>query len=147
MKFFDSEVPDRPQPQEITAKLKKISPFEWANSIYLNDYFMTEDTEKNYEPFMVNKILGMGSDTVLQANEMNQRFGLDKRLQYDYLINKVRAKKRYNAWIKPEAVDAVEDVQTYYGYSKHKALQVMPLLSDADIDNIRKRIRKGGING
>ena len=147
MKFFDDEVPDRSILDETKYKIKKLSPFEWVDSIYTNKYIMEDLNENQYEPYMVNKALSMGADTTLPANEMNRRYHADKRLQYDYLINKVTAKKRYNKWIKAETVEAVESVQEYYGYSKHKALQVLPLLSESDLEKIKKRLRKGGLNG
>jgi uncharacterized protein YifN (PemK superfamily) len=109
---------------------------------------MVDDTaERQYNAFMVNRALSMGADTIIYANEMNSRPHLDNRLQYDFLINTVRARKRFNKWIKAETVEAVEVVQAYYGYSTEKAVQVLPLLSEADIETLIKRTRKGGLNG
>lgn len=149
MKFFDTEVPDRPQPDLAEYKIKKINPFEWANSISeTKEDLMVDDTaERQYGAYMVNRALSMGADTIIYANEMNSRPHLDNRLQYDFLINTVRARKRFNKWIKAETVEAVEVVQAYYGYSTEKAVQVLPLLSEADIETLIKRTRKGGLNG
>lgn len=149
MKFFDAEVPDKPDYTEVEIKPTKLSPFDWAKSITESKQdLMTDDTaEKQYNAFMVNRALSMGADTVIYANEMNSRPHLDRRLQYDFLINIIRARKRFNKWIKAETVDAVEVVQEYYGYSTEKAIQVLPLLSEADIETMKKRIRKGGLNG
>ena len=75
---------------------------------------------------------------------MNSRPHLDKLLQFDFLINIVRPKKRFNKWIKAEKIDDLEIVKEYYGYSTEKAKQVLPLLSDSIIENLKTRITKGG---
>jgi hypothetical protein len=40
----------------------------------------------------------------------------------------------------------LEVVKEYYGYSTEKAKQVLPLLNDSIIIELRKRITKGGKN-
>ena len=54
--------------------------------------------EKKYSPFIVNKCLAPHNDCVLLVNEMN-RYGSvldkDKKLQYDFLLNTIRTRKRY----------------------------------------------------
>jgi len=149
MKFFDDEIPDKPVFDTAEYKIQKISPFDWANSISetKKDLMVDDTAERQYNAFMVNRALSMGADTIIYANEMNSRPHLDNRLQYDFLINTVRARKRFNKWIKAETVEAVEVVQAYYGYSTEKAVQVLPLLSEADIETLIKRTRKGGLNG
>jgi hypothetical protein len=59
-------------------------------------------------------------------------------------INIIRPKKRFNKWIKAEKVDDLETVKEYYGYSTEKAKQILPLLNDSIIDEMRTRITKGG---
>jgi hypothetical protein len=95
---------------------------------------------------MVNRSLSYHYDTVLLANEMNQRSFLDKKLQFDFLINIIRPKKRFNKWIKAEKIDDLEIVKEYYGYSTEKAKQVLPLLNDSILIEMKKRITKGGKN-
>lgn len=149
MKFFDAEVADKPAQDLTEYKIARLSPFDYARSIQetKENLMLDENNEKDYNAYMVNRALSMGRDTVIFANEMNSRPHLDKKLQYDFLINIIRAKKRFNKWIKPEAVDAVEIIQAYYGYSNVKAIQVLPLLSEADIETMRRKTRKGGLNG
>ena len=127
-------------------KLPKISPFDFLNSInYSKEKLIVDEwSEKQYEPFIVNKGLSYGHDTIIPANEMNSRPHLDKLLQFDFLINIVRPKKRFNKWIKAEKIDDLEIVKEYYGYSTEKAKQVLPLLSDSIIENLKTRITKGG---
>lgn len=135
--------------EEIPYKPTAITPFDFINSIhYTKENLIVDDySEKQYNPFIVNKGLSYGNDTVIPANEMNSRPHLDKKVQYSFLINIVRAKKRFNKWIKAETVDAIEVIKDYYGYSTEKAKQVLPLLSDQQIGILKTRLIKGGRNG
>ena len=89
-------------------------------------------------------MLFRSADTVICANEMNSRYHLDFRLQFDFLINTIRPRKRYNKWLKPETIDVLEDICKYYGYSMAKARQVLPLLTLDQLLTIKKRLNKGG---
>lgn len=122
------------------------SPFDYANSINLTkqDLMVDDVTEKAYNGYMVNRSLSYFNDTVLAANEMNRYHHLDKKLQYHFLINIIRKRKRFSKWDKPELVSDVEVVKEYYGYSNEKAKQVLPLLSSNQIMNLREKVQKGG---
>ena len=123
-----------------------MNPFEYLNAInHTKQNIMVDDiTEKEYNPFMVNRGLSYFHDTVLMANEMNQNAHLDNRLQFDFFINIVRKKKRFSKWFKPEIVSDVEVVKEYYGYSNQKARQVLTLLTIEQLDLLRKKVYKGG---
>ena len=123
-----------------------MNPFDFITAICdSKKELITDDiTEKAYNPFMVNRSLSYHYDTVLLANEMNQRAFLDKKLQFDFLINTVRKKKRFAKWVKPISSDDLEVVKSYYGYSNEKARMVLPLLSDDQMGQLKQRIFKGG---
>ncbi len=131
---------------EETYKSPAITPFEFINAIHHSkeNLIVDEWSEKQYNPSIINKGLSYGHDTVIPANEMNSRPHLDKTLQFHFLINIIRPKKRFNKWIKAEKVDDLETVKEYYGYSTEKAKQILPLLNESIIDEMRKRITKGG---
>jgi hypothetical protein len=123
-----------------------MNPFEYVNAINdtKKDLMVDEITEKAYIPFTINRSLSYFSDTVLAANEMNRNHHLDKKLQFSFLINIVRKRKRFSKWDKPELVNDVEVVKEYYGYSNEKARQVLPLLTSDQILNLREKVTKGG---
>lgn len=127
-------------------KLPKISPFDYVNAIHYTKENLCEDEwyEKQYNPFIVNKALSFGADTVIIANEMNSRSHLQKRLQFDFLINTIRRRKRFNKWIKAEKISDLELVREYYNYSTEKALEALKILTPENIEYIRKRMNKGG---
>ena len=130
-------------------KAPAISPFDFINAIhYSKDNLIVDDwSEKQYNPFIINKGLSYGHDTVIPANEMNSRPHLDKKLQNSFLINIIRPKKRFNKWIKAEKIEAIEVIKEYYGYSTEKARQVLPLFDKNKLDYLRIKLIKGGRNG
>jgi len=123
-----------------------MNPFEYVNAINdtKKDLMVDEVTEKAYISFTINRSLSYFSDTVLAANEMNRNHHLDKKLQFHFLINIIRKRKRFSKWDKPELVNDVEVVKEYYGYSNEKARQVLPLLTSDQILNLREKVTKGG---
>ena len=105
------------------------------------------DNEKDYVPFVVNKALSFHYDCILHANEMNKLPNLDRVMQYQYLLNTVRGYKRpFQKWQKKDEIESLDAVKEYYNYSDNKAREVLEILSDADIDEIKRRTRKGGLN-
>lgn len=123
-----------------------MNPFNYVQSInYTKEDLMVDDiTEKAYTAFVVNRSLSYFSDTVGFANVMNQYHHLDNKLQYFFLINIVRKRKRFSKWIKPDLDSDIEVVKEYYGYSNEKARQVHSLLTSEQIKELRKKVNKGG---
>ena len=123
-----------------------MNPFDYLKSINTSKKnIMVDDiTEKEYNAFIINKGLSFLPDTVLMANEMNINHHLDNRLQYDFLINIIKKKKRFTKWVKPQEVANLEIVKEYYGYSDEKAKSVLSLLNNGQIEELKQRIYKGG---
>ena len=123
-----------------------MNPFEFVNAInYSKNNIMVDDiVEKQYNAFMVNRSLSYFQDTALIANEMNINHHLDNRLQFDFLINIVRKRKRFSKWFKPESNSDVEVVKDYYGYSNEKARQALSLLTKEQLEELKKKVNKGG---
>jgi len=53
-------------------------------------------------------------------------------------------KKRFSKWVKPGELENLELIKEYYGYSNEKAKSVLSLFDDEQIDELKKRIYKGG---
>lgn len=123
-----------------------MNPFDYVNAINFKkqDIMVDDVAEKGYAPYMINRSLSYFNDTVLMANEMNVNHHLDNRLQFDFLLNIVRKKKRFSKWAKPETVSDVEVVKEYYGYSNEKAKSALSLLTTEQIDELKKKVFKGG---
>ena len=123
-----------------------MNPFEFVSSINFTkkDIMIDDVAEHSYNRFMVNRSLSYFNDTVCLANVMNQYHHIDNKLQYHFLINIIRKRKRFSKWIKPDLDSDTEVVKQYYGYSNEKAKQVLALLSPEQITIIRKKVSKGG---
>ena len=84
-------------------------------------------------------------DTIMHSNEMNGLHFLPKRMQFHYLINSIRKKKRFGGkWLSQKKVKDLEVIKEYYGYSNSKAKEALNLLSDDQIENIKLGLKKGG---
>ena len=100
--------------------------------------------EKKFAPFIVNKCLAPFEDTVMLVNEINQLHHLDKKLQFDFLINSLRPRKRYTPWMKAKKLKNLEYVKEYYGYNNEKARAALDVLDDDQISAIKQKLNKGG---
>ena len=123
-----------------------MNPFVFLNSInHTKEDVMVDDMmEKSYNSFMINRSLSYFPDTVGLANVMNRYHHIDSKLQYHFLINIIRKRKRFSKWMKPEQVSDIEAIKQYYGYSNEKAKQVFSLLSPEQITIIIQKVSKGG---
>ena len=109
---------------------------------------INDEIDRNdYVPFVVNRALSYHMDCILYANEMNLNSGLDKDMQYQYLLNSVRPMKRkFQPWQKSNVVNDLDCVKEYFGYSNVKAKEALRILSDEQLRQIREKTHKGGVN-
>jgi hypothetical protein len=124
------------------------SPFDYVAQILQGkqNLIVDEATEKGYNPFLTNRALSYHYDCVLFANEMNMRPFLDNKLQNSFLINTVRSKKRpFTKWVKSEQSDDIACIKAYFNYSDTKAKEVLRLLSDEQIQQIKEKTEIGGL--
>ena len=125
-----------------------MNPFDFVNDILKDkkNLIVDEQTEKEYQPFLINRSLSYHMDCIAYANEMNRRHHLDKKMQGDFLINTIRSRKRpFAKWIKPVKNDDLECIKTYYGFSEARAREVLNLLSDEQIKLIKQKTDIGGL--
>ena len=124
------------------------NPFDYVNSILQNkkNLIIDELTEKEYQPFLVNRTLSYHKDCILYANEMNRRHLTDKKLQYDFLLNTIRSQKRpFAKWIKTEKSEDLECIKQVFGLSNEKAREAMRLLSNEQIQQLKEQTDTGGL--
>ena len=105
------------------------------------------DAARKYPAYVVNRCLSSFTDTVLYSNEMNKNSHLPPKMQYDFLINSVKPRKRFSPWARKDSIDYLDVVKEYYGYNDDKALQALRILTKDQLDKITYLLRKGGNNG
>ena len=121
---------------------------DWLNSVNFTKEDLTvddPDTIKDYTPYIDNRCLSGHFDTVLYANEMNLHNHLDKDMQYQFFLNSLRKRKRFSPWLRKDKVENLNIIKRYYGYSNEKALQALRLLTNEQLDYIKKRLETGGM--
>ena len=119
----------------------------WLNSInQTKKNLIDEDPsmEKDYSPYVINRIYSGHLDSVMFANEMNKYHFLPKKIQYDFLLNSLRVKKRYAPWLRKDEIKDLDLVKRYYGYSNEKAKQALRILTKDQINFIRSKFETGG---
>ena len=124
-----------------------MSPFDYLKAINetKEDVMLTPEDERKYSPFIVNRGLSFFMDTIFQVNELNRNYHLEVRLQFDYLLNSVRKKKRYSKWLKPEKLQDLDVVKEYYGFSNEKAKDALSTLSEDQLAFIKDKLNQGGV--
>lgn len=125
------------------------NPFDYLNAINANKDIIRESDdqqqmEKSYPAFMVNRGLSYYMDTVLYANEMNMLAHIDSLLQFDYLLNSIRPRKRFSKWAKRREDSDLEAVREYFSYGYKKAQQALTVLSTQQLEEIKQKLEKGG---
>ena len=121
---------------------------EYLNSINFTkkDLMKSEDDlwKKKYPAFIVNKMLSAFSDTIMLVNEMNRNHFIDKDMQFQFLLNSIRPKKRFSPFLRASKLKEIECVKEYYGYSNDKAKSALDILSKDEINLIKEKLYKGG---
>ena len=127
-------------------KEKSLQLFDFVAAVsYTKEQLIVdEESEKKYNPFMVNKALSFGQDTIFFANAMNEQSHLPKKLQFDFFINSLRPMKRYNAWVKGEKDEVIELIQQYFGYNVNKAREALRILTPDQLNDIKMKMSTGG---
>lgn len=125
-----------------------MNPFDYVNDILLKKENLITDemSEKEYLPYIVNRALSFHKDCIFQANEMNCKPHLDKKMQYDFLLNTVRGYKRpFAKWIKNERDENLDCIKAYYKVSDKKAREILLLLSKEQIQELKEKTDSGGL--
>ena len=121
---------------------------EYLNAInFTKKDVMDSDDElwkKKYPAFIVNKLLSAFSDTIMLVNEMNRNHFIDKDMQFQFLLNSIRTKKRYSPFLRASKLKEIECVKEYYGYSNDKAKSALDILTKDEIKLIKEKLYKGG---
>ena len=152
MKLFE-ELPDEVKFDDEDCSKESYCPFKFflrsinttKENVLLDD--SNGKIEEAYNPFIINKTLSYFPDTIMQSNTMNQFFDIDKKLQYEFLLNSIRKKKRFSRWIKSNIEENVDTVKQYYKVGNEKAVEILSLLNDEQISIIKSELSEGGVSG
>lgn len=126
----------------------KMSPFDVVNILYEKSPVDRETLIKQYNPFMVNRILGLNSETLFYANEMNQSYGLSAEMQFDFYDYIIPKKKRWVKWPKRNSArdHQIALIKERFNYNTLRAEEVLRMVDDVDdfIAELEIELNKGG---
>ena len=131
--------------------------YDWRYENSINsgkEQLKLNEQEFKYNQWRTNSSLSNYVDTLLYVNEMNMYHFITNQMHYDYLFNSVRKTKRYGKKktkedkrleqeIKKEN-EKISLIQEYYKYNRTKSKELLNVLSDEQLNYIRKRLEKGG---
>ncbi len=120
------------------------TPFEIVSIICEKKEHEKQEIVEDYNPFIINRALSNVMDTCFFSNEMNKYSSLSKDQQFDFYINIISRGKRYGQWHKLAINKNVEIISGFYQVSKKVAEQYAKILSDEQINSIKKLMMKGG---
>jgi len=103
-----------------------------------------ELTEKQYNAYIINRGFANFQDTILHANEMNQRANLFDRAQFDYYRGALRKRKRFSKWPKADKSKDLDAIQEVYKCNRTVAKLYLKALSSDDIKAVHARLYTGG---
>lgn len=124
-----------------------MNPFDFVKQIQSGkqDLMTDSQSEKEYVPFIVNKTLSYELDCIMQANEMNQRHHLSKRIQFHYLLHSIRSRKRpFHKWFKAEKNSDLDSIKTLFECSDRKAQEILAVLTPEQLEHVKFVTDPGG---
>lgn len=154
--FLDVTLQKR-KPEVVEEKFKKpVYDWRFENSINLGKQQLEIDKEPfKYEKWRTNSSLSNFADTIMHANEMNLNMHVSDKMHYDYLFHSVRKSKRFGKKkteqdkllekLQKEEADKLSLIQEYYKYNTANAKAALRVLTESQLEIIKRRLEKGGV--
>jgi len=130
--------------------MKDISPFDFMNAASFSKEDLIHDSdnpelaEKQYNAYIVNRGFANFEDTILHANEMNQRHGLFAAAQFQYYRSVLRKRKRFSKWPKADKSADLDAIQQVYQCNRTVAKMYLKALSKDQLKVVHDKLVTGG---
>lgn len=130
--------------------MKDLNPFDFINaaSFSKEDIIGNSDnpelTEKQYAAYIVNRGFANFEDTILHANEMNQRHGLFAAAQFQYYRGVLRKRKRFSKWHKADKSADLDAIQQVYQCNRTVAKMYLNVLNEEQLKTVHEKMVTGG---
>ncbi len=108
------------------------------------DQFTQGEIDKDYTPFVVNKMVSQYRELVLLADEMNIRRNISKEDQLHFYMVTIPKNKRRALWSTKAKNEDLDVVMEYYNITHEKADPYMKILTGDQIQELKERLNKGG---
>ena len=126
------------------------NPFDFMNAVSFTKADIIKDNdnpeliEKQYNAYIVNRGFTNLEDTILHANEMNQRHELFPAAQFDYYRAVLRKRKRFSKWPKADKDINLDAIQEVYQCNRTVAKQYLKVLNEEQLKDVHARLVTGG---
>ena len=127
-----------------------LSPFDFMNAASFTKADLIKDSEnpdiieKQYNAYIVNRGFTNFEDTILHANEMNQRHELFPAAQFDYYRAVLRKRKRFSKWPKADKDVNLDAIQEVYQCNRTVAKQYLKVLNEEQLQSVHDKLVTGG---
>jgi hypothetical protein len=108
------------------------------------DQFTDGEIDKDYIPYIMNRMVAQYKDLVFFADDMNVSMNISKTHQIDFYMSVIPKKKRRALWNQKENNDAIEIIMNYYNISYDKAEPYLRILSEEQVGQLETRLNIGG---
>lgn len=99
----------------------------------------------DYKPFIITKCVSMHPDTIAEAYEMTKRPSMPDDMHYAYLLGKVQRKRRFAKFPKALVPENCDLIMEHYQCNLDRAIEILSLITDDDIEKIKKSRFMGGV--
>ena len=131
---------------------KEFSPFDFMKAVsetkkdIIRDSDNPEMVEKEYDSYayVINRGFSYFEDTILHANEMNQRSNMFGIGQFDYYKGMLRKRARFSKWHKAEPNKDLDVIQEVYQCNRTVAKQYLKVLSKDQLEEVHSKLFVGG---
>jgi hypothetical protein len=129
---------------------KEFTPFDFMNAVSFDKRDLIRDNEnpelaeKQYNAYIINRGFSYFEDTILHANEMNQRTEMFLDGQFRYYLNALRKRKRFSKWHKSEPSEDLDAIQEVYQCNRTVAKQYYKVLSKDQMEHVHSKLFQGG---
>lgn len=126
------------------------NPFDFMNAASFTKADLIKDNdnpdiiEKQYNAYIVNRGFTNFEDTILHANEMNQRHELFPAAQFDYYRAVLRKRKRFSKWPKADKDVNLDAIQEVYQCNRTVAKQYLKVLNEEQLQSVHEKLVTGG---
>lgn len=121
--------------------------FDYVNSVNNSNKDIWEPgvSDSEYKPFLVNKAISLCRETVMHAQEMNQRFHISNRMQYDFYRMAIQPKMRRKVDWNKKKDENILFLKQLYNVSYKTAIAYSNLLNNDDLEELKSLSCKGGL--
>lgn len=140
---------------EMKASNKKVTPFEFIESIQVKKYLIDDKNASHYNPHIVTMGISQFVQNIGYAYEASKlqslvsglHTELANKLHYDYLFHTIREGKQYGKWAKVEKYEHLDLIMKTYSVNRDEGINILNRLTQDEVQQIVEweETKKGGI--